>query len=508
MTDSMVTAHSKAESAGPAVSSVVCILSPCRMAARGLAALLKSTGRSRRAELIVPGGERPEEDIALVDAIPADRQVLVFIPREPVSALSMLKLLAHLLSRAAPFAHICILSHFSAPWLYRTLQRLSGRTDLPHTLMAGRASLSCRRLADLLSGRHPAQPLRQMAVAEEKQTGRRAEALTGRELNAALEYLSGNKIRNPSVMSFKTLYAQRRSGLSKLMSQLPSAADRLPMKLRQPVQRAKAAGLLAPSAEELIFGQAIRDGQVFPVYQPVVDRTMRVRGFEVLTRWLRDGRVLMPADFLPLIRTRHTWMLLTAFVINAAVQRINQFDGRLYFAVNVPPCVADSGSLFRMAETARSRLRDPAWADRLVLEFAETIDLNRDAGILDTVREMRDAGYRIFLDDCFSQASVMFPVRRVQFSGYKLDMSLIDTFMDNRHDENLIRGLIYYCQLTGSQCIAEGVDSREKFNALAEMGIDSFQGFYISPPVTGGELEEAVLRFSGAARRAGKEGEP
>ncbi|HDC4393609.1 TPA: EAL domain-containing protein [Enterobacter cloacae] len=496
MADTMVTVHNTAELSRPVMSSVVCILSPCRQAARGLAGLLKTPGRGSRAEVIVTSADSPEEDTALVKAIPADRQMLVFIPREPVYALYMLKLLALSLSRAAPFAHICVMSHFSAPWLYRTLQRLSGRKVLPHNLISARANLPCRRLHDLFGGKNPPLSLRQQAVAEEKEAGRRAEALTARELDAALEYLSGSRIRNPSVMSFKTLYAQRRSGLAKLMAQLPSAAESLPLKLRKPSLRGKERGL-QPSAEELIFGQAIRDGQVFPVFQPVVDRNMRVQGFEVLTRWLRDGRVVMPAEFLPLIRTRHTWLLLTAFVIHAAVQRINQFAGELYFAVNVPSCVAESRSLFRMAETARARLRDRGWADRLVLEFSESTDLNRDTDTQLTIREMRDAGYRIFLDDCFSLASVMFPVRQVQFSGYKLDMSVTGTFLENRHDENLIRGLVYYCQLTGSQCIAEGVDTWEKFNALADMGVSSFQGFYISPPVTGGELEEVVLR-SGA----------
>lgn len=87
------------------------------------------------------------------------------------------------------------------------------------------------------------------------------------------------------------------------------------------------------------------------------------------------------------------------------------------------------------------------------------------------------------LDDCFSQSSVMFPVRSVRFSAYKLDMSIVNDMQRDPHALTLIKSLLYYCQLTGSRCVAEGVDSLDKFNRLKALGIDRFQGYFISPPV-------------------------
>jgi EAL domain-containing protein (putative c-di-GMP-specific phosphodiesterase class I) len=81
------------------------------------------------------------------------------------------------------------------------------------------------------------------------------------------------------------------------------------------------------------------------------------------------------------------------------------------------------------------------------------------------------------LDDCFSQSSVMFPVRTMRFSAYKLDMSIVNDMQRDQHALALIRSLIFYCQLTGSRCIAEGVDM-EKFNKLKALGVDRFQGNY------------------------------
>lgn len=501
MTDSMVTPP-KHKGTGPEPVLLVSptpiyILSSCRFAARGLTALLKGVGgRAGRVWVLVPGDESEVKKTELDWNLPVGCRLIVFIPRIPVEALRILKQLALLLERARQPAGVCILSHFSPAWLYRTLQRLSGRTVLPVSIMATRADLACQRLPEFISSRSNGFPLQEQAAAEERRTGYRVKGLTRCELEAVLDYLSGRQIKSRPGGSVKTLYTQRLSGLRKLVMQLPSMSGHLPGRHRIHSFQAEN-GDTTRSPEEQAFVKAIHDGQVFPVFQPVVDRHMQVQGFEVLTRWLRSGRVVPPAEFLPLIRTRETWLLLTAFVMNVAVQRINQFGGALYFAVNVPPCVAESGALLRMAETARSQLKDSDWVDRLVTEFAETTDLSRDERALSTIRDMVEAGYRIFLDDCFSVGSVMFPVRQAQFSGYKLDMSVVNAFRQNLHDENLIRGLVYYCRLTGSQCIAEGVDSREKFNELANIGVDCFQGFYISPPVLADELEYTVRRLTG-----------
>ncbi len=69
----------------------------------------------------------------------------------------------------------------------------------------------------------------------------------------------------------------------------------------------------------------------------------------------------------------------------------------------------------------------------------------------------------------------MFPVRIARFSGYKLDMSIINELHSDSHVLALIKSLVYYCQLTQSCCIAEGVDSIEKFNLLKALGVNSFQ---------------------------------
>ncbi|MCK7247715.1 EAL domain-containing protein [Enterobacter asburiae] len=477
----------------PDSTPLICILSPCYFSAHGLTTLLRRSGH-RAGSIRVLLAE--EVDECPPEGLPQGSRLIVFIPRRPLEALLILKQLALLLKRGAPHTGVYILSHFSPAWLYRTLLSLGVREVLLEEIMATRADLSCQHLQEFISSQPNRFRLSEQATAEEWCNGGRAEGLTRRELESVVDYLNGKQIKCRGGVSTKTVYTQRQNGLRKLVVQLPSMCKNLPGKHRMHFRRISDISA-RPSPNELAFAEAIHSGRVIPVFQPVVNQHMKVQGFEVLTRWLCDDRLISPAEFLPLIQTRETWLLLTAFVMNIALQRINQFGGKLYFTINVPPSVAESGALLRMLDTASRELKDPSWLDCLVPEIAETTNLSTEKKTMSMIGKMVEAGYRVFLDDCFSSGSVMFPIRQAQFSGYKLDMSLVNVFRQNQHDENLIRGLVYYCHLTGSQCIAEGVDSREKFSALADIGVDSFQGFYISPPVLADDLEYTVQLLGG-----------
>lgn len=151
---------------------------------------------------------------------------------------------------------------------------------------------------------------------------------------------------------------------------------------------------------------------------------------EILIRWRHRGRT-SPPDLSAALPRRLHWLLLTAFVLQEAVQNINEYPGTFYFSVNIPSSLADSDSLLRMVEAARQQLRQPEGVARLVLEYAETIDFRHQSRSAAHVAQLQRAGVRVMLDDCFSQGSVIFPARRLHFNAYKLDMSIVN---DAQHD--------------------------------------------------------------------------
>ncbi|MFG7365039.1 EAL domain-containing protein [Klebsiella pneumoniae] len=87
---------------------------------------------------------------------------------------------------------------------------------------------------------------------------------------------------------------------------------------RKECQAVQALATPTPFESELVH--AIQNGQVYPVFQPIVDIHLHIKGIEVLSRWRKDGVVLLPTEFLPNIQSEAIWFSLTAFVLQEAVQ--------------------------------------------------------------------------------------------------------------------------------------------------------------------------------------------
>ncbi|MBL5841318.1 EAL domain-containing protein [Enterobacter asburiae] len=244
--------------------------------------------------------------------------------------------------------------------------------------------------------------------------------------------------------------------------------------------------LLSPLEIELL--NSINNQQIIPVFQPIVNSHMRIKGFEILSRWRKDDILLQPDQFLPYITSDYIWMSLTTYTLLESIDNINKNNGRFYFSINIPPKVAYNLVLPLLITTAVKKLHNPCWANCLILEFSESINFKKEDAIISNINEINKLGVRIFLDDCFSSTSLIYPIKLPRLGGYKLDKCIVDVFMNDFDSQALIKSLVYYCRLTNSICIAEGVDELSKFISLKRMGIVFFQGYLISKPMMKNEM--------------------
>lgn len=466
------------------------IISPCSLTAAGLAGLIDSG--AEHTVFLHPVTERHH------NRLPADehtrpRQVVVFIPDNPYWLLKMLQKVAFLLGRRRKQS-VLLLSRCPSSWLWQTLQKLVPHPDCLSGVRAASSDLPCCQLQTLLNdGLRALPPLEVQARAEMQVWRRNTAGLTPRELDVMLDSLRGGNVHSQArvlQLSIKTLYGQRRSGQKKMTEHEPQLCRHFSGGQTKSQDVGEKNMLSLPERELM---HAIHAGQIFPVFQPVVDTEKRLRGFEMLCRWSRDGKILLPGEFLPGIHSRYAWLLLTAFILREAVRQINERRDECYFSVNIPAVLAGDEGLERMLMTARRELHHVQDVRRLSLEVSEITDLNDQDESIILLRKLQTQGFRIMLDDCFSQGSVIFPVRTFRFSDYKLDMSVVNDLQHDDHACSLVKSLVYYCGLTGGECIAEGVDSPEKFRKLKELGVHGFQGYLISPPVTECELGTLIM---------------
>ncbi|MVX99192.1 EAL domain-containing protein [Enterobacteriaceae bacterium 8376wB9] len=475
-----------------------CILSPCHFAAAGLSALLSGVGYPDFG-IAVPGEPSFTDMQSRIRTWTPAGCIVAYFPDEPLYALTMLKALSSLMLETRQAMTVLLLARARHAWLYRSLQRLvPGRSRLSNVRVLPVTGMQSSQFWQDTTG-FPL--LSACALLEERHSGVHAAGLTLRELDVMLDMFNGESIREQIKsgrcnVAAKTIYNQRMTGLKKLSTQFSGLAALLPGRQRPEAPGAPRARRGGFDTGEQYFADAIYQGMLYPVFQPVFSPDKRMVGAEVLSRWYRGGQVMSPGEFLPDVHSQQAWLLLTSLVLKSAVEKINQFEGRLWFSVNIPACLAGSSALLRLVDAARLLLKTPDWFGCLVLEFSEDTDLSKGARAVDILRELNERECRVFLDDCFSDNSVLFPVRQVKFSGYKLDMSVVSSFLHDDNDRSLIGGLVQYCQLTGKTCVAEGVDTAEKFATLKKMGVALFQGFYLSRPILNEELEATVRRLS------------
>ncbi|VUS85578.1 Cyclic di-GMP phosphodiesterase CdpA [Klebsiella pasteurii] len=308
--------------------------------------------------------------------------------------------------------------------------------------------------------------------------------LTNAEFKALHTSLSGMNIKKQAEflgLSNKTIYCQKRDALKKLIKYHTNMARKFPGFKMNSVMTMESNDF-SPIENEFIH--ALHCGDVFFVYQPITDKNFVVKGVELLCRWRQNGILTLPGEFLTEITSNYCLTLLTAHALNDAVSNINQYPGELYFSINIPVTLLNDERFFDMALKAINLIKKPKDISRLVFEIHETTEIKVGSAVARNISKLRDVGLKFFLDDCFSQGSVFFPVRSINLDGYKLDINIISNFEGEKHDMILLKSLIHYSKLSGSVCIAEGIENIKSIELLSEIGVCYFQGFTICKPVT------------------------
>ncbi len=229
-------------------------------------------------------------------------------------------------------------------------------------------------------------------------------------------------------------------------------------------------------------------------FQPVVDlRTGRTTGFEALVRWLHDGQLIVPADFIPVAESSGLIGPLTDWVLDETCRRMASLDDaghRPWVSVNV-----SSSQLLRPDTVARVRAsleRSGLAADRLVLEITESSLL--DIGIARPVLErLSELGVRVAIDDFGTGYSALSYLARLPIAIVKIDRSFVVALEQEGPEEAIAAAIIALAKRLGLTTIGEGIETAGQLEQLAALGCDLGQGFYLSRPAPAMDIRPTVL---------------
>ena len=103
--------------------------------------------------------------------------------------------------------------------------------------------------------------------------------------------------------------------------------------------------------------------------------------------------------------------------------------------------------------------------------------------------QLREQGIEIAVDDFGSGYSSLAYLRDLPIDELKLDRSFVMPMGGNGHAAALVASTIALAHSLDLRMVAEGVETRLTYTALAGHGCDQAQGYYLSPPLPAAELD-------------------
>jgi EAL domain-containing protein (putative c-di-GMP-specific phosphodiesterase class I) len=213
-----------------------------------------------------------------------------------------------------------------------------------------------------------------------------------------------------------------------------------------------------------------------------------------LLRWNHLIRGFVPPnDFIPLAEETGLIVSIGEWVLRQACADAAKWPEEMRVAVNLSPVQFRSAGLTSLVVNALAAAGLPA--KRLELEITESVmlrDSRHNIGILEALREL---GVRISLDDFGTGFSGLGYFRDFQFDKVKIDQSFVREMMRNPESLAIVRAAIGLGVNLGIRTTAEGVESVDQLERLADEGCNEVQGFLFSAPQPNGALQEMIQQI-------------
>lgn len=232
--------------------------------------------------------------------------------------------------------------------------------------------------------------------------------------------------------------------------------------------------------------EAIRRGDFFLVYQPVIDLvTDRVTSFEALMRWHHPERGLIsPGEFIPVAEETGLIVSLGAWALAEACREAMTWPDEIRVAVNVST-VQFQHDLERSVSSALDGAS--LSTDRLKLEVTESALMRDPEGVVATLHRLRALGVKIALDDFGTGYSSLSYLRRFPFDKIKIDRAFIKDIAEP-DAAAIVRAVVGLGERLGMGIVAEGVETTEQLELVRSEGCDEVQGFLFSRPLPANEV--------------------
>lgn len=241
----------------------------------------------------------------------------------------------------------------------------------------------------------------------------------------------------------------------------------------------------------------INNNKFYVVYQPIINiLTNEISSVEVLARWDRGNKKPIGPDIF--IKIAEETGLIQSLSKEVIRQGTNQFLAWDEVGIKIKASYNITADEF-MDEAFVAWVREFIDTKNINKEYfgfeiTERV-LSKDSIKLNTVLSyLHKNGYSISIDDFGTGHNTLKDLIDMAVNIVKIDKFFIDRIHE-KDAKSLIKHLIKLSHEMGLEVIAEGVETKEQFMVLKQLGCDMIQGYYFSKPLLANDFVEYYQTF-------------
>ncbi|HET6788128.1 MAG TPA: EAL domain-containing protein, partial [Aquabacterium sp.] len=239
--------------------------------------------------------------------------------------------------------------------------------------------------------------------------------------------------------------------------------------------------------------KALERNELVLYYQPKIDvRTSRMIGAEALMRWMRDGKLIPPGDFIPLAEATGLINDMSMWAITEAARQAREWRDRFGFdasiAVNLPSRLFERADLVDMIEgIIKAQGVSPS---AIELEITETGLMKDLQGVVPSLHKLNQLGIEISIDDFGTGYSSLAYLTSLPISELKIDRSFVRDLGTTPQSSAVVSAIIALARALGLRVIAEGVEQVSQMEVLYNLGCQVCQGFLFARPMPAADIDQ------------------
>lgn len=232
--------------------------------------------------------------------------------------------------------------------------------------------------------------------------------------------------------------------------------------------------------------KAIADQQFIPHYQPKVAlATGQITGFEALVRWQHPTRgLLKPAKFIEAIVKHKLSFELFCQLAKQIAEHLSEWKMlgfEQYISINADAAEFNHPDFFGFVSHLFSEYAiDPI---QLHIEVTESSLMLRHSKVKQQLTALKDLGVCLALDDFGTGYASLSYLQEYPFDFIKIDKSFMYSIVDNKTQQAIVKAILDLATALDMSAIAEGIETIEQRDMLAQMGCRYAQGYWFSRAV-------------------------